>query len=474
MTSTELINLVDQIKESKYESRTLEIKAAEKGSPTKLYDTLSSFSNQDEGGTIIFGIDENNSFEITGVYDAQDLEKKIAEQCEQMSPIVRPVTTIAEHSGKTILAAEIPGMDITQRPCYYKGKGIRKGSYIRVGESDKPMTDYEIYSYEAFRKHQEDDSRIIKAADISMLDQNAIDEYLMRLRKNRPNLSRLDNDAILSMMGFARDGHPSLSALMLFSVYPQAVFQGLCITAVSVYGTEMGETGPDGERFMDSMKIEGTIQEMLDDALLFVQRNMKTSITIDEATGKRTDRTEYPVIAIREAILNALSHRDYSFYSEEKPITIRMFEDRMEIANPGGLYGRLRLDELGHKQPDTRNPQLVSALEILDIAENRYSGIPTMRRAMQEMGLREPEFISSRETFSVTFYKERKDEKENPLIRFCSTPRTRNEIADFLGLKSVSFAISRYIEPLIMAGSIRMTRPDKPGSRYQKYYAPKE
>ena len=180
------------------------------------------------------------------------------------------------------------------------------------------------------------------------------------------------------------------------------------------------------------------------------------------------------MIAIREAILNALSHRDYSFYSEEKPITIRMFEDRMEIANPGGLYGRLRLDELGHKQPDTRNPQLVSALEILDIAENRYSGIPTMRRAMQEMGLREPEFISSRETFSVTFYKERKDEKENPLIRFCSTPRTRNEIADFLGLKSVSFAISRYIEPLIMAGSIRMTRPDKPGSRYQKYYAPKE
>lgn len=84
----------------KCESQTLELKTAKDGYPKRLYDTLSSFSNQDDGGTIIFGIDEKKDYKETGVYDAQDIQKKINEQCLQMQPVVRPLLTVVEKNGK--------------------------------------------------------------------------------------------------------------------------------------------------------------------------------------------------------------------------------------------------------------------------------------------------------------------------------------------------------------------------------------
>ena len=85
-----------------------------------------------------------------------------------------------------------------------------------------------------------------------------------------------------------------------------------------------------GERFSDNQRIEGTIPEMLDEALLFVKRNMRTKTIISPTTGRRTDRTDYPITAVREAIINALVHRDYSIHTEGMPIQLIMFEDRIE------------------------------------------------------------------------------------------------------------------------------------------------
>ena len=111
------------------------------------YDTLSGFSNQDSGGILIFGLDERAAFRAVGVYDLHDLQKKVTEQCNQMEPPVRAVFTFAEYEGVNICSAEIPAIDLAERPCYYKGAGKVKGAYIRVGDADLPMTDYEIYSY---------------------------------------------------------------------------------------------------------------------------------------------------------------------------------------------------------------------------------------------------------------------------------------------------------------------------------------
>ena len=111
-----------------------------------------------------------------------------------------------------------------------------------------------------------------------------------------------------------------------------------------------------GERFLDNKRIEGDIMTMLDETMQFVKKNMRTKTIIDETTGRRVDQTDYPVIAVREAVLNALVHRDYSIHTEGMPIQVIMYEDRMEIRNPGGIYGRMQLNQLGMVQPDTRNP----------------------------------------------------------------------------------------------------------------------
>lgn len=472
MTKEELIDVLNEIQRNRCETRTLELKAAETGCPKRLYDTLSSFSNQDDGGIIVFGVDETRNYLECGVYDPQDIQKKINEQCLQMSPIVRPLLTVVEKENKFFVAAEIPAIDISERPCYYMGKGMVNGSYVRVGDSDEPMTEYEIYSYEAFRKKYQDDIRIVQRAAYSVLDQTLLETYLLKLKSEKPNLSSLPDENIRELMSITADGKVTLSSLMLFSRYPQAFFPQLCITAVSVAGNEIGEIGESGERFIDNRRIEGNIPQMLDEALVFVRKNMKIKTVISPKTGKREDIPEYPLTAVREILLNALVHRDYSIHTEGMPIQIRMFQNRIEIQNPGGIYGRLRIDQLGKAQPDTRNPVIATALEVMGLTENRYSGIPTIRRVMKEYHLPDPVFTDERGSFMVTLYnskEENLDVYNNDLLRFLETPRTRREIADFLKVRTTGYAIQKYIDPLIKKGIVVYTIPEKPKSSDQRY-----
>ncbi len=478
MTSEELYETLLTIQKMRCETQTLELKSAEYGCPKRLYDTLSSFSNQDDGGMIVFGIDEEKNYKETGVYDAQDIQKKINEQCLQMTPVVRPLITVVEKDGKKFVSAEIPGMDLVDRPCYYQGRGRLKGSYTRIGDSDEPMTEYEVYSYEAFRKKYQDDIRAVPRATMTALDQESLNQYITLLKQGKPHLSSIKDEMIYELVSIKRNNEITLSATLLFSPYPQAYFPQLCITAIVVPGTELGETGLAGERFLDNQRIEGNIQDMLSGALQFVKRNMRTKTIINEKTGQREDRTDYPVTAIREAVINALVHRDYSIHTEGMPIQLIMFQDRLEIRNPGGIYGRMRVDQLGKVQPDTRNPVLASALEVMHITENRYSGIPTIRMEMDRYQLEQPEFVDERGSFIVRLYNKTKEKTEAihteeamDLILFCRTPRTRKEICEYLGLSSVTYAIQKHVLPLVEAGQLKMSLPDKPKSPRQLYYS---
>lgn len=470
MQAETLKKLIDDVISKKSESQTIEIKSAEHGCPTRLFDTLSSFSNQDDGGVIIFGIDEKENFGIRGVYDAQDLQKKVTEQCKQMEPAVRALFTLCEIDGKILVSAEIPGVDVSERPVFYKGVGRIKGSYIRVGESDEPMSEYEIYSYEAFRKRIRDDIRKVEGAKVQLFDEKRIEEYLSRVKNERRNLAENVSDGeILELMGVTRDGVPTLAGLMTFSMYPQTYFPQLCITAVSLPGTEMGETGTDGERFIDNKRITGAIPDMLEEAVEFVRTNSRTKTIIDE-NGRRVDKNEYPIKAVREAILNALVHRDYSIYTENIPIRIEMYRDRMEITNSGGLYGKINIDALGKVHPETRNAALANMLELLNITENRYSGIPTMRREFLKAGLPTPVFSVSHGEFKVIMkngYMSDSDSVVDSILEFCATPRSRAELVDFVG-KSRNYVV-KLIAPLIESGKLKLTIPDKPKSSYQKY-----
>ncbi|MCD8095022.1 MAG: putative DNA binding domain-containing protein [Ruminococcus sp.] len=476
MTENELIEIIEGLKRKKSESNFIEVKSAEKGCP-KIFDTLSSFSNQQNGGIIIFGLKESDDFNICGVYDAENLQKRIMEQSLQMEPPIRPLITVVNIDNKNVLSAEIQEIDNFSKPCFYKGAGRLKGSYVRVGDSDRVMTEYEVYSYEAFKRKLEDELRVAQRACWEDIYTNNLKNFIVKLKAQKHNFDSLSDEKILRLQGFITyNREPTLAGIMLFSDYPQAFFPQLCITAVSVPGTQMSVVGNVGERFIDNKRIDGNITQMLDEAIMFVRRNMKTKTVINQNTGKRTDLTEYPVVAIRELIINALVHRDYSIYTDSTPITIKMFSDRIEIENPGGLYGRMTLDQLGKFSADTRNPFIANALEVLGETENRYSGIPTVLNSMAEYGLVPPQFASERGVFRVTLFNSSakinssNSEIENEILAFCSTPKSRSEIeAYFKGRMTIMYVMSRYIFPLTDKGLLKRTIPDKPKSKKQKY-----
>lgn len=428
----------------------------------------------------MFGLDESSGFAAVGVYDLQDLQKKVVEQCHQMQPKVRPVFTFAEYEGVSICCAEIPAMDIVERPCYYTGAGKVKGSFIRVGDADCPMTDYEIYHYEAFRRHLHDDVRTVERADFSFFDRDRLARYILDKRAKKPMFSRLDEAQTYELLNISHQGIPTLAAVLNFCLYPQGFFPQLAVTGIVVPGLEIGDIDQSNARFLDNKRMEGTIADMLDEALAFCVRNMKVQTTIDPDTGKREDRPEYPINAIREALLNALIHRDYSIHTEGTPVQLVFFQDRLEIHSPGCLYGRMTVDQLGVARPDLRNPTLATMTESLTKAENRYSGIPTMRRELREAGNPAPLFENRRNEFVVTFYNRQQAmmglqtwqgaDQPNRLLTFCETPRTRKEIADFLGIKTIHYVMTQYITPAVERKELALTLPDKPQSRLQRYY----
>ena len=266
MLDQEFIRLVDRIQARKCEEQAIEVKAAARGCPERLYDTFSSFSNQDEGGVIVFGLDEKQGFQKVGVYDAQDLQKKLMEVGEEMTPVVRPVLSVFDEDGLVFVTAEIPPVDLTDRPCFKTARGRLKGSFVRVGDADKPMTEYEVYSYEAYRRNYRDDIRPVEEITPASLDQAQVEQYLLKRKLDRPNFAAVPLEQLYELTGITRNGKVTLAAVLLFSAYPQAYFPQLSIIASRVPGTELGQVDSQGQRFSDSKRLEGNLPELLDGA----------------------------------------------------------------------------------------------------------------------------------------------------------------------------------------------------------------
>ena len=417
MEEKEIIDKINKLLKFKSENDTLEVKSASGGFP-KIHDTISSFANT-RGGIIVFGIEEKKNFKVVGVENINELQNKISELCSQkMEPPIRPIMTQIEFNDKKLLVIEILELSQREKPCYYKKEGISRGSYIRVGDNDQKMTEYEIYSFQSYRNRIDEDLRIIERAKIEDLDKEKIDKYIKNLKIEKPKFSKKDRNGILKISNIIKENekgkvHPTLAGTMVFGEYPQQFFPQLFVACSVIPGIEMGELGFNNQRFDDNARIEGNIEEMLDETLNFLKKNMKIKIIIDE-NGERKNIPEYPLAALREAVVNALVHRDYSIYTEKSYIKVFKYKDRIEIENPGGLYGTNRIEQLGSDiMLEVRNSTIIQILENeKTILENRHSGIPTMKLEMRKMNLPEPKFINQRGTFKVIFYGNESDKEE--------------------------------------------------------------
>jgi ATP-dependent DNA helicase RecG len=349
MTREELLELIADVQQLQSELDDVEVKSAQGGTPQRLYEPLSAFANRNGGGVLLFGLDESRNFDIIGVGNVQRLQKEI---------------------------------------------------------SDLAASDYEIFGYVSARTQPTFDEEPIHDAKLEDLDHVKLEDYLAQLKRTRPYATYLNQpfEQALAQLHVVRevDGvlRPTLAGLLMFGKYPQEFEIQMVITFLQYFGTTETEATPRGERFLDNRKFEGTIPEMVDNAVNQVLANIRKSSLIEGIY--RQDIPEYPERAVREAIVNAIAHRDYSHFVRGSYIQIRLFADRLEIQSPGGLYGNVTEDTIEHEQ-STRNRLLMRMMEDLHLVENRGSGIRAMLEAMRQANLEPPRFQDRRSSFWVTF-----------------------------------------------------------------------
>lgn len=355
------------------------------------------------------------------------------------------------------------------------------------------MTEYEIYKCISYRENVRDDLMPVVRATVKDLDEKLLNKFIENAKTDRPKFAEFSDKDILLNYGVLTEVEdklfPTVAGIMVFGIYPQKFFPQWFVAAIAIPGFEIADLGDEGQRFDDNKRIEGNISEMYEETIAFLNRNMKIKIIISDKTGLRTDITQYPKDALREAISNMLIHRDYSSFKTGVYNMVTVYKDRIEFRNVGNLYGSNTIELLQtRKAMEVRNETIVKLLETLGgILENRHTGISTMNKKMKEANLPEPIFKNEREDFVVTFYngeypelypnelkenkkiQDKKQKNIDEILRICKEPKSVKEIIEELNYKSASAFRRDYIKPLIENGLLRMTIPDKPSSRKQKY-----
>ncbi|WP_438387932.1 ATP-binding protein [Actinopolyspora saharensis] len=409
MLDDELAEVIENLRKLGDDHATVEVKRAGTKLPKSVRETLSAFANT-SGGLLILGLDEASGFQATGVQDAAKLAADLGAMCsEDMEPPLRPLIQTHRFEGVDLLVAEVVELDPAVKPAHCRGTSMAQGSFVRVADGDRKLTPYEVHVMLANRGQPREDEQAVPGTSLEHLDTPLVETFLNRIRRRRARaFAHLDAEAALRRAKVLVGDELSLAGLLALGEYPQEFFPQLMLTFVH-YPTKTGPEPSSGARFIDNIAAEGPIPVILDEALIALRRNMSRRSTVRGAG--RVDTWEYPEAALREAIVNALVHRDYSAISHGTQVQVEMYPDRLLVRNPGGLHGSVREENLGEEGTSSaRNATLLKILEDVPlpgsdrpICENRGSGIPTMLAALREARLNPPRFDDNISTFTITF-----------------------------------------------------------------------
>ena len=301
-----------------------------------------------------------------------------------------------------------------------------------------------------------------------------VDAYLEKVLEHDANLANLPKETVLEMLGLARNGLPTLSCILLFGRYPQEVAPMMTIECFKINGNDSFTGAAVRSHYLARGSMTGTITQMLTAAFRFVVSNTNTSTYINES-GNRNDRSEYPLPAIRELLLNALIHRDYSYLARNIPISVIIYRNRIEISNPGSILGNYKVEDLGKEYLPIRNAFLCRNAEDLLETENRHSGVLAVYQSTKKQGLFPPLFESNRGFFKVTLFNRSAKEYKNEafverVLNYCYTPRSKASLASYFGFAEdkATYFYNAYIKPLVQDGLLFLTIPESPGSKYQR------
>jgi ATP-dependent DNA helicase RecG len=344
--------------------------------------TICAFANT-SGGELIIGISDKG--EIVGVKDTEklirDLPNKIRDKLK-----VTPSISVEEKEGKEILHIKIFPSSI---PVSYEGK-----FYVRSGSTTQELKDTEL-AYFLLEKMGKTWDSLSSGFDISDIDFPTI-EMFKNLAKNRiPSIKEFDSveKIFLNLKLFDENKKITNAGILLFGKEPQKRF----ISATVRVGRFKNST-----HIVDTVVIEGNLFKQVEEVMNAIKKHLNVRFEIKGVA--RQDVWDYPLGALREAVINALIHRDYLSPAE---IQIKIYDDRIWIWNPGKLPPQIKLEELKKEHSSyPRNPLIANAFYLAGFIERWGSGTERMVQLCMEQGLPEPEYKEEFGGFSVYFYKD--------------------------------------------------------------------
>lgn len=407
--------LVERLRLLGVEPSDVEVKAAGRGLPSSVSETISAFANG-TGGTLLLGIDEGSGFAPASRFDARAIRDALADACaHKVEPPCRAPIEVEEFDGAQVVRLDVPELDPVEKPCFVGTRGAYGGSFIRGGDGDRRLTHYEVTQLLSNRTQPVFDREPVPAATPADLDAKLVTAYLARIRQRSSAFRGTEDERLLVRLGvLTPDGagalRPTVAGLLCLGEYPQEFFPQLFVSFVVLPRLRMGEAGPDGRRFLDNATITGPIPTIVADVAAFAIRNMRVGAIV--AGLGREDRYDYPLAVIRELIVNALMHRDYSPDAQGAQVQVELYPDRLVVRSPGGLYGPISVAALGSEsRPSTSRNRTMAAMlaDVEDLVErgrplceNRGSGLLAVLSELRRAGMSPPEFDAPPAHVTVT------------------------------------------------------------------------
>lgn len=412
MTPEKLKSIIDCLRKQGKDDAHYEAKACSKGLSNDVWESVSAFGNTN-GGTLLLGLAEESGFQLTKSFPLDLTLSQFVEGIGDGGAKGRKVENppqykfkVIDFEGGQILVIKLEEVEDRFKPCYMSKRGIANGSFKRVGDRDIKLSATEIFEMQHILTPSIADKEPVLGATKDDLDSSLVESLLTNEKEKGARVLRgvqSQEEAFRRLNITTVDNEISLAGLLCLGLYPQQFFPKLAIDIAVHPGIKKSE--PGAPRFLDRVICEGSISEMVDEALLAVAKNLRTFSYVKGA-GRR-DELEIPREVLREAIANAVVHREYSIEFLGQAVSVDVFLDRVEITSPGGLWGGKTVETLGNGESRCRNAALIKLAARLQSpkdgapVEGQGSGIPLMFREMQAHALNKPKFIAKIDSFKV-------------------------------------------------------------------------
>jgi ATP-dependent DNA helicase RecG len=469
------------------EGKTLEFKL-DLSSPRNLLKTLVAFANT-AGGRIIIGVADKTR-EPVGIDNPLDEEERICNLiADSVGPRLVPNVEMTTVDGKTLLVIEV--FLSNSRPHYLRSEGQETGVYVRLGSTNR-QADRELIA--ELRRSVEG-----VAFDELTMPQLSMDDLAVDVIKRAfTGIRQIHEQTLLTLRLLVKDQGkivPTRGGVLLFGRNRVSHFPDCWVQCGRFIGT-------DKARIFDHIELEEPLPVLVDSIMLFLKKHAMRGADFSEV--RRRDVWSIPLEPLREAVINALVHADWS--QRGGPVRVAFFDDRIEIENPGILPPGMTVEDMRQGVSKIRNPVIARVFRELKLIEQWGSGVPRIFRETAAAGFPEPYLVELglrvrfvfplAETIKVNSHAEsaaqvtaQVQEELQPESRPELRPESqlgsqlavkvvlllaqgaagKAELAQKLGHKTVSGELKKQIRRLLDLGWIEMTIPDKPNSRLQKY-----